>query len=116
MTGAATIMSPVHSRSNVPPPDGAAVPVHPCTTPPWPNQHMALTTEYPFSNDDSSHNLLNLQHQCTRGMWDLHLTLAGMASVAAAAISVMSYQSARLLAMYLPALYQKVVGVHMKTA
>ena len=56
------------------------------------------------------------QHWFTRGMWDLHLTLAGMASVAAAAISVMSYQSARLLAMYLPALYQKVVGVHMKTA
>lgn len=65
MTGAATIMSPVHSRSTVSPPDGAAVPVYPCTTPPWPNQHMALTTEYPFSNDDSSHNLLNLQHQCT---------------------------------------------------
>ena len=55
------------------------------------------------------------KHWFTRGMWDLQLTLAGMA-VAAAATAMASYQSARLLAAYLTALYKKVVPVHIKIA
>ena len=56
------------------------------------------------------------QHWFTRSMWDLYLTLAGIASAAAAAIFVLGKQSVRLLARYLPALYHKIANVHIKTA